>query len=58
MKILKEITPSRWEKYIVNRRVSSILEELKKDIPSLTIELGGSFEEVLQKIHGCQETMT
>jgi len=43
MKILKEITPSRWEKYIVNRRVSSILEELKKDIPSLTIELGGSF---------------
>ncbi len=43
MKILNEITPSRWEKYLVNRKVSSIVDSLKKELPNLEVELGGSF---------------
>ena len=43
MKALKEITPSKWEKYLVNNRVDSIVQSLKRQLPNLEVELGGSF---------------
>lgn len=44
MKVMGEIVPSWWERFVANRKVKSVVNYLNNELsPELDIELGGSF---------------